>query len=90
MKRLRFIRGSVFIQVKIEGRTIEFVTPMLNFVPIRIDLNKLNEQKEKLSRLDMDEDFIKALSRLKTEEELAKDLIKDLTKSGWRYSILKQ
>lgn len=83
MINLRFQRGSAFIQVRIENRTIEFITPMLNMQPIKIDLDKLDEYKERIEKMNIDNEFIEELSKLETEQQMADDLVKDLQKNGW-------
>lgn len=84
MIKAKFMRGSAYIDVKIEGRKIIFITPLLNFQPIKIDLDKIEEHKDKLSKMKFNQDLIKELSNLNTEEEMLEDLNKDLIKSGWR------
>jgi len=88
MKRIRFTRGSSYVDVIIEGRKINFTTPLLNHVPIKIDLDKLEEHKDRLSKMKMDTKILKKLSLLKTEEDMLKDLIKDMGESGWKYFLL--
>lgn len=85
MKRLRFHRGSAFIDVKIKDRTITYVSPIMNLVPLIINLDKLDEQKDKIKKMNLDKEALKELANLKTEEEMEIDLIKDLRKSGWRH-----
>ncbi len=85
----RFYRGSVYIDVYIKGRVLTFVTPLLNFVPIKIDLDKLEEQKDKMSRVKIDKETLRVLSSLKTEEEMIEDLKEDMIKSGWRFNEYK-
>ena len=88
MKRIRFTRGSAYVEVLISNREITFTTPLLNHVPIKIDLDKLEEHKDKLKRMKMDTKILKELSLLKTEEDMLRDLIKDMGESGWKYFLL--
>ena len=84
MIQKRFMRGSAYVDVVIKGREITFITALLNFVPIKIDLDKLDKQKDKIKQMKLDKKLLKELSNLKTEEDMFKDLKKDLPKSGWR------
>lgn len=77
------MRGSAYIDVIIEGRKLSFATPMLNYVPIKIDLDKLDEHLDKIRQMNLDEELLNQLSNLKTEEEMKNDLVEDLQKSGW-------
>ncbi len=87
MKRIRFTRGSAYVEVIISGREITFTTPLLNYVPIKIHLDKLEEHKNKLGKMKMDTKILKELSLLKTEEDMLRDLIKDMEESGWEYFL---
>ena len=87
MKRIRFTRGSAYVEVIISGREITFTTPLLNHVPIKIDLDKLDEHKSKLSKMKMDTTILKQLAHLRTEKDMLNDLIKDMEESGWEYFL---
>lgn len=79
-----FMVGGAMRKVVVKGRKISFLTSELNFVPLIIDLDKLDEQKERIKKMKMDEKYIKELSLLKTPKKIAKDIIKDFKQSGWR------
>lgn len=81
---MKFLRGGAYVEVTIDNRTITFVTPLLNFVPLKIDLDKLSQEKSKISSMQLDNKMLRQLSKLKTEEDMKKDLIKDLKQTGWR------
>ena len=84
MIQLSFIRGSALRRVFINGRTISLLTGELNNVPLKIDLDKLDEQKERIEKMELDEEMLKELSRLQTEKEISLDVIDDFEKSGWK------
>lgn len=79
-----FMVGGAIRKVVVKGRKVSFLTPELNFVPLVIDLDKLDEQKERIKKMKMDEEYIKKLASLTTEKEMADDIIKDFKQSGWR------
>ncbi len=83
---LVFSIGGSLRRVKINGRKISFLTAETGFTPLIIDLDKLDEkeQKQKLSKMKLDKEFLDELKKLKTEEQIAKDIKKDFQKSGWR------
>ena len=84
MKQLSFTRGSALRRVFIKGRVITFLLGELNNVPLKIDLDKLDQHKDKLNKMKMDKEFLKELSNLQTEKEIALDVTYDLEKAGWR------
>ena len=84
MKELVFIRGGGFRKVIIKGRDIAFILPELNNVPLVINLDKLDEHKKDIKKMKFDKKTLKELSELITEEDLARDLKKDLQRTGWR------
>lgn len=84
MIKLSFVRGSALRRVFIDGRKVSLLTGELGNTPLTIDLNKLDEQKDKIKEMNMDKKELEKLSKLKTEEEIAKDITKDFRKSGWR------
>ncbi len=79
-----FMVGGAMRKVVVKERKVSFLTAELNFVPLIIDLDKLDEQKERLKKMKVDEKFIKKLALLTTEKEMADDIIKDFKQSGWR------
>jgi len=82
--KISFTRGSALRRVFINGRKISFLTGELGNTPLTIDLDKLEEQKDSIKKMKVDKKFMKELSQLITEEEIAKDIINDFRKSGWR------
>ena len=84
MKQISFTRGSALRRIFINGRIISFLTGELNNVPLKIDLDRLDEEKEKIEKMKIDKKILKELSKLQTEEEIALDIIYDFEKSGWR------
>ncbi len=84
MKQISFTRGSALRRVFINRRQISFLTAELNNVPLKIDLDKLEEEKEKIDKMNVDPDLLEELAQLKTEEEIALDIITDFEKAGWR------
>ncbi len=84
MIKLSFIRGSALRRVFIDGRKISFLTGELNNVPMTIDLDKLDEQKDKIKKMKLDKKELEVLSKLKTEEDIAADIDYDFKQSGWR------
>ncbi|KKN65821.1 hypothetical protein LCGC14_0477570 [marine sediment metagenome] len=79
-----FMVGGAMRKVSVNKRKVSFLTPELNFVPLIIDLDKLDEQKERIEKMNMDEEQIEKLAALKTEKQIANDIIKDFKQSGWR------
>ncbi len=84
MKQISFTRGAGLRKVFINKRVISFLTAELNFQPLKIDLDKLDEEKEKIGKMGIDKETLEELSKLQTEEEIALDVINDFRKSGWR------
>ncbi len=84
MRQISFTRGSALRRVFINRRVISFLTAELNNVPLKIDLDKLDEEKEKIDKLEIDKETLEELKRLQTEKEIALDIINDFEKSGWR------
>ena len=84
MKQINFTRGSALRRFFINGRVLTYLGAEFNNVPFKIDLDKLDENKEKLNKMKVDEEFLKELSDLKTEEDMVADIIYDMEKSGWK------
>ena len=84
MITLNFMVGGAMRKVVIKGRKVSFLTAELNFVPMSIDLDKLDQEKEKIKKMKIDEEQIKELALLKTERQIADDITKDWKKTGWR------
>lgn len=84
--KLSFVRGSALRKVFIKGRKISFMTGELGFTPYTIDLDKIDKiDKKSLRKLDKEyKEDIKESKAIKTEEEAAQSIIKDLRKQGWK------
>ncbi|KKN14657.1 hypothetical protein LCGC14_0993880 [marine sediment metagenome] len=88
MLRLDFLRGGAIRKVFVDGRKISFLAAELGFQPLEIDLRTLDKKEEELKKMNLkgeDLDLIKQLSLLGNEDEIAKDIIKDFRKTGWKY-----
>ncbi len=84
MIQISFTRGSALRRVFINKRVISFLVAELNFVPLKIDLDKINQEHKKIERMKMDRKILREISKLQTEKEIALDIIYDFEKSGWR------
>jgi len=83
MIELIFSTGGAIRKVYINGRKVSLLTAETNFVPVEINLDKIsNKLKKRLSKEEIN--LLKEISLLKTEQEMARDIIKDFQKSGWR------
>lgn len=71
-------------KVFIKQRVITFLLPELKWQPLTIDLDKLDEQKEEIEKMSMDQETLEKISKLRTEEEIFNDIKKDFQLSGWR------
>ena len=78
---LAFVKGSSIRRIIIVGRTITFIIPENRFVPIKIDLDKLDSNPEMLANY---KDDLEKLKHLQSEEDMVLDITKDFQKSGWR------
>lgn len=86
---LVFVTGGALRRIFIKDRAITMISPEMGFTPITIELDKLAESatQEKMQRLKLTDDdkfTIKSLAELGSEEDIAKDIIKDFKKTGWR------
>ncbi len=84
MIQINFTRGAALRRVFINGRVISFLTAELNNVPLKIDLDKLDEEKEKIEKMGLDSEELKEIAKLQTEKEMAMDITYDFEKAGWR------
>lgn len=84
MKQINFVMGAALRRVIIKGREIAFLLPELNNVPLVINLDKLDECKKEIKKMKMDKKTLKELSELLTEDDLERDIVKDLQRIGWR------
>ena len=84
MIKLSFVTGGALRKVFIDGRKISMMSQETGFTPISMDLDKINEKtiKKKMGKEGLD--FMKQISKLETEDEMARDVIKDFQSTGWR------
>ena len=87
--KLTFVIGGAIRRVHINGRVISLESAELSYMPFSFDLDKLDtkETKEKMSKMKMSNEDIKTLKelhKLGSEDAIAKDIIKDFQKTGWR------
>lgn len=84
MIKLSFAMGSSLRRAAIDGRIVSLASHETGFKPIKLDLDKLKKDK-RFSKLNKEEKkLLEDCRKLNTEEEMAKDLIKDFQRSGWR------
>lgn len=85
MITLAFVAGSSLRRVTIDERVISFLVAENNFVPIQVDLDKINSDKEIQKKLGKENvKLLKEIALLKTEEDMAQDVIRDFQRTGWR------
>ena len=87
MIRLSFVTGSAIRKVFIKKREITLLSAELNFEPLIINLDKIDENNEKFKKINLTNEQIqeiKKLSLLGNEEAIALDIIKDFQRIGWR------
>ncbi len=84
MIRLSFVTGGSLRKVTLENNKIAMMTPETNMVPMVFDLDKL-EDNPKFKDMNVEQrKLFEEIKLLKTEEEKAKDIIKDFQRTGWR------
>lgn len=88
MIRLSFVSGSSLRKIVIEDRVISMMAKETGFVPITMDLDKMdsNSQQKKITK-KLGKDglkIMKEIALLNTESEMAKDITKDFQSTGWR------
>ncbi len=86
---LSFVMGSGIRRVFIDERKVTIVSAELGFHPLEFNLDELDKPKTKKAmrkqKLSAEEvRTLRALSKLGSEEAMAKDIIKDFQKQGWR------
>ena len=89
MIRLTFAIGGNIRRVYIDKRVISMLTAETGWVPVKMDLDKLESsnslQKKIQSKLGEDDlKLLKEIALLETEEDMAKDIINDFQSTGWR------
>ena len=83
MIKLTFAIGGNLRKVFINKRKISLLTAETGWQPISIDIDNIDEKlSKKISEEEMK--LIKEISKLNSEEEIAKDIVKDFQKTGWR------
>jgi len=87
MIKLIFVTGGGMRKVIIDGRVVHFTSIEFGYKPLSINLDKLDEEREKIDKLNLEKEDILEISLLKTEEDIANDIIKDFQKTGWRKTI---
>lgn len=80
----RYTQKGIVRTIKVEGRKVTILTPELNFVPFEIDLDRLNKDDERFSKLNDLKKLIEEIAELNTEQEMINDVTKDFKKTGWR------
>ncbi len=91
MINLTFVTGAGLRRVVIDGRIVKFMASETGFQPIEFDLDNLStkqsqKQMRKMKLSKEDKKGLKELSLLSDENSMAKDVIKDFKKTGWRLS----
>lgn len=87
MIQLGFTQGSRVRRIVINGKEVSIMSSETGFVPLKFNLDKLEENKSKFSKLKMTEEDIKVLYELRklgSEQEMAMDIKKDFKETGWR------
>lgn len=86
MTELSFVQGSRLRRVFVNGRKISLLSSENSFIPLEINLEKLDEPetKKKLKQSKVDKETIKELSLLNTSEDIEGDIMKDFRQLGWR------
>lgn len=84
MIKLSFVRGSSLRKAFINGRKISLMSQETGFAPISMDLDKINEKEIKKKMGSEGLKFIKEIALLRTEQDMAKDIIRDFQQTGWR------
>ena len=83
MIKLIFAIGGALRKVFINNRKVSLLSAETNFVPVEIDLDKIdNNLKKKIS--DEEKILLKEVALLRTEEDMANDIKIDFQKKGWR------
>lgn len=84
MIKLAFVIGGALRKVVIDGRIIKMMSQETGFIPIEMDLDKINEKKIKKKMGEDGLKFMKEIALLNTEEEMSRDIIKDFQRTGWK------
>lgn len=84
---MNFMMGAAMRKVIVNRRKISLLTAELNFVPLEIDLDKLEEMKPKIKKMNLPEDAfldLEKIAKLYNEKFIAKDIENDFKNSGWK------
>ena len=84
MIKVSFVMGSALRKAFINGRKISLMSQETGFTPISMDLDNINEKQIKKKMGKQGLEFMKQISKLNTEEEMARDIINDFQQTGWR------
>lgn len=86
MITLSFVAGGNIRKVIINKKKISMLTKETGWVPVVMDLDKMQKLSKELKDKLRDEDkkVISQLKKIASEEEIAKDIIKDFRQTGWR------
>lgn len=84
MINIAFVNGSSLRRVVIDGRKISMSTPETGNLPMTFDLDKIKvrEVKKKMGKEGLK--FLEEMKLLKSEAEMAKDVVTDFQRTGWR------
>lgn len=83
MIELSFIAGGNIRKVVIDKRKISLLTAETGWIPISMDLDRIDEKIEKKMGKEGAK-LLKEISSLNSEEEMARDITKDFQRTGWR------
>lgn len=92
MIQLGFVQGNRVRKVLIDGKEVSMMSSETGFAPLKFNLDKLEENKNKFTRLKLSEEDIKVLyglRKLGSEQEMAEDIKNDFKKIGWKLSYEK-
>ncbi len=87
MISLVFITGSAIRRIYIKDRTVTLIAAETSGQPVTINLDEIDSQQDKFKQMKLSEEdivTIKELSKLGSENDMAKDIINDFQSTGWR------
>lgn len=87
MIKLTFITGSAIRRIIIKDRIVTLIAAETSNQPVTINLDEIDSQKDKFQQMKLSEEdiiTIKELSKLGSEDDMAKDIITDFQQTGWR------
>jgi len=88
-----YVYGSAVRRVRIDNKELTFLTSELGFQPLKLELDKLdsNKNKKMIKKMKLNKQdiiLLKEIAKLGNEKEIANDINKDFKKTGWR--LIKQ